>query len=255
MSSPLHFCSPDQLNTYYASISASTPPCPVSIFLEFLSGEQPESPLFSFQPILSSEISSTIISSPSRAPSSGIDLIPLFAIRISLPAISDHITKISNDSLSKLRTPLSPSDTRPIANLSEFSQIFERIIHKQIVKYITCNNILDPKQSRFRSGYSTQTALLRLSDDVRKSVDDRKVTILILFDFSKTFDTIPHLGLLNKLRNIGFSSEVLKWVYSYLSERSQVVIDLDSSQSARQPISCGVPQGSVLGPLLFSIDQ
>ena len=230
LSSPLQFFSPDQLNTY-ASISASSPPRPISKFLDLLDRDQREGPSFSFQPILSSEISRTITSSPSCAHLSGTDLIPLFAIRTSLPAIYEHITKIFNESirlcvfpsawkiavirpLSKLRTPLSPSDTRPIANLSEFSKIFERNIHKQIVKYITGNNILDAKQSWFRSGYSTQTALLRLSDDVMKSVDDRKVTILILFDFSKAFDMIPHLGLLNKVKSIGFLTEALRWVYS-----------------------------------------
>ena len=96
--------------------------------------------------------------------------------------------------LLKIRTPLSPSDTRPIDNLPEFSKILERIVHRQISKFIA-DNILDPRDSGFRSSFSIQTALLRLSDDVRRSIDDRKVTIFIRFDFSKAFDRISHLGL------------------------------------------------------------
>ena len=107
--------------------------------------------------------------------------------------------------LLKVNPPSSPSHTRPIANLCELSKIFERVVHRQIIEYITTNDILDCRPSGFRGGYSTQSALLR----VRHAVDMGRVTILVLFDFSKAFDTVSHSKLLIKLRGFGFSDIVL----------------------------------------------
>ena len=136
--------------------------------------------------------------------------------------------------LFKIRIPLSPSYTRPKANLPGFSKILEKIVHRQISQYIADNNILDPRHLGFSANLSTQIALLRLSDDVRRSIDDRKVIILIIFDFSKAFDTIPYLGLLKQFKAIGFSADALRWVYSYLTRQSQVVVDLEFSRSNEQ---------------------
>ena len=127
--------------------------------------------------------------------------------------------------LLKVNPPSSPSDTRPIANLCELSKIFERVVHIQIIEYITINNILDCRQSGFRGGYSTQSALLRVCHDVRHAVDMGRVAILVLFDFSKAFDTLSHSKLLIKLHGLGFSDIVLTWVHSYLTDRTQAVVD------------------------------
>ena len=155
--------------------------------------------------------------------------------------------------LSKIRTPLSPSDTRPIANLPELSKLLERVVAEQIMSYLNKYDLLDPRQSAYRSGYSTQSALLRVCDDIREGIDDRLATIMVLFDFSKAFDTVPHLRLLVKLKCLGFSDVVLCWFFHYLTGRSQAVVDDEGGCSGWLSTSLGVPQGSVLDPLLFSL--
>lgn len=269
LSSPLHFFSADSLNIYYASISSASPPCSDLELSVLLAKDYVDGPSFSFDFITPNQIFDCITSFPLCSYSAGSDSIPLFAIRQAFSALTEFITALFNNSirlsvflsdwqlslirpLSKIPTPLSPSDTRPVAITPEFSKLHERLLHHQIVKYLDDNNILDPRQSGFRKGFSTQSALVRLADDVRKAIDDRKLTILILFDFSKAFDTIPHLRLLEKLKTIGFSSSALKLIHSYLSGRKQVVVDGNSFSSTLNT-TCGVPQGSVLGPLLFSI--
>ena len=123
----------------------------------------------------------------------------------------------------------------------------------QIISYAEAYNIFDPRQSGYRTGYSTQTALIRVCDDMRKAIDERCLTMLVLFDFSKAFDTISHSLLLFKLKTIGFSDSALAWVFSYLAGRSQAVVDGNEVCSDWLFTSAGVPQGSVLGPLLFSL--
>ena len=153
--------------------------------------------------------------------------------------------------LSKRFPPKSLSDTRPISHLCVVSKVLERIVYNQIMCFLTQNNLISDRQFGYRKGHSTQTALIELVDDIKLGIENGYITILILFDLTKAFDMVNHRILLQKLRALNFSDKSLKWLFSYLSDRSQAVLDEGGTHSDWLKTSCGVPQGSVLGPLLF----
>ncbi|KAL7286989.1 hypothetical protein TKK_0018787 [Trichogramma kaykai] len=202
--------------------------------------------------------------------STGPDGLPLSVLKIASSTLAEHIAHLANSwfatgvfpsawklssviALSKCPTPQSPSDTRPISLLAELSKIIERLAHAQLPTHLAQHNLLDPQQHSFRPGHSTQTALLDLTEAVRVAVDKRKVTILVSFDFSKAFDTIDHGVLISKLRRIGCDAAAVEWFAGYLSDRMIAVRGDDGTLSEPLLISSDVPQGSVLGPLLFAI--
>ncbi|XP_023314142.1 uncharacterized protein LOC111693558 [Trichogramma pretiosum] len=143
--------------------------------------------------------------------------------------------------LSKVPRPLSPAQTRPIANLPHLARACDRLITEQMVAYLEDNRLLSTRQSGFRRGYSTQTALLRVVEDARRAVEDGHVTIIVLFDFKCAFDTLDHTVLLRRLRELGFTADALRFAHSYLSDRSQAVAGLDGPASDFLPLTSGVP--------------
>jgi hypothetical protein len=131
------------------------------------------------------------------------------------------------------------------------AKTLEKIVHKQVSEYLDKFNILNCFQSGFRKGHSTVTTLACVTDAIRESIDNRELSLLILFDFSKAFDRVHHKLLLAKLKHLGFSQSVLAWFDEYLSNRLQQVWIDSNTFSSWAHVGTGVPQGSVLGPLLY----
>ncbi len=128
----------------------------------------------------------------------------------------------------------------------------ERCIHKHLYNYIVANDILTKFQSGFIKGDSTVNQLSYVYNDICKALDDGKEVRAVFCDISKAFDRVWHRGLIFKLSSIGINGCLLKWFSSYLSSRKQRVVYANAS-SQWSSINAGVPQGSILGPLLFMI--
>ena len=141
---------------------------------------------------------------------------------------------------------------RPVSILPIVSKIMERLVYNQFYKYLCDKNLFYEFQSGFRSGFSTDTALTYLCDKIRFVMDKGQYTGVILLDLQKAFDTVDHDILLIKLKAIGLKQETVNWFASYLIGRKQFV-EVKGSHSDLETVNCGVPQGSILGPLLFSV--
>lgn len=186
-----------------------------------------------------------------------------------LPHLSEYLTYIINTCLSqnvfpsmwkrahvipipKNNNPTDYCHFRPISILPTISKILEKIVANQLKLFLTKKQILPAIQSGFRANHSTTTALLNVTDDIYRATDQNMSTILVLLDFSKAFDTLNHLILCKKLRHFGLSHYAVLFIENYLSNRCQRVT-VNGNLSNLKYSSRGVPQGSVLGPLLFSI--
>ena len=138
---------------------------------------------------------------------------------------------------------------RPISNLSEVSKLTERAVHDQVYDYLVLNDLLHPDHHGFIKHHSTSTALQQLVDLWLNAVDQDKLSAAVLLDLSAGFDVIDHDTLLKKLEKYGFDPVTLSWFRDYLAERYQCV-QIESSFSTFLKVLWGVPQDSILGPLL-----
>jgi len=149
--------------------------------------------------------------------------------------------------------PCDFNNYRPVSNLSFMSKIIERAAYKQIYGYLQENRLLLEKQSAYRRYHSSETAVLDVLSDAFMAADAGKVTLLGLLDQSSAFDMVDHKILLRRLEiSYGICGLPLQWITSYLSGRTQYV-QFNGRTSEVTLITCGVPQGSVLGPLLFIV--
>uniref|UniRef100_A0A672H2B5 Reverse transcriptase domain-containing protein n=1 Tax=Salarias fasciatus TaxID=181472 RepID=A0A672H2B5_SALFA len=140
---------------------------------------------------------------------------------------------------------------RSISKLPYLFKLLEKVVTKQLTSFLQEHDIYDIFQSGFRKHHSTETALLKVSSEILISADLGRYTVLVLVDLSSAFDTVDHQILINKLQDlIGLSGSVLKWFSSYLTGRS-FSVSANNTMSEPASLQYGVPQGSVLGPLLF----
>ena len=141
---------------------------------------------------------------------------------------------------------------RPISILPTVSKLIEKWVESQFSKYLNEYNLLHQSQSGFRSKHSTESAIVRMIDFWLKTVNDGKLTGCVMVNFRKAFDLVDHKILLNKLKCYKCDENCLLWFESYLSNRTQRV-SLNNNLSTPAGVKCGVPQGSILCPLLFLI--
>ena len=139
---------------------------------------------------------------------------------------------------------------RPILVLTCFSKLLERLMYKRLISFINKHLILSKHQFGFRKNHSTDHAIIELTDNITKAMDEGKYTIGIFLDLSKAYDTVNHQILLNKLEHYGIRGLCLKWFESYLHGRTQIV-KFGDHRLNKMSLTTGVPQGSILGPLLF----
>jgi retron-type reverse transcriptase len=228
------------------------------------------SPIFSFtnDPLTPGEVSSCIDSLQKKKTPDlngiSVDFITNFSLTLSRPL--SHVFSLS------LSTGIVPSQLkiakvipifksgnksimdnyRPISLLNTFSKILEKIVHNRLSSFLNVNNLLSDAQYGFRKEHSTINPLTKFMNFITKAFNDKEHCIAIFCDLRKAFDTVDHKILLTKLHNLGVTGLELKWFENYLSGRKQFVV-INGKSSTLREIILGVPQGSILGPLLFII--
>lgn len=204
-----------------------------------------------------------------KSTATGLDGINILTIKLCVPFLLPYITHIINFCIQhsvvpecwkrakivpipKIKSPSSLNDLRPISILPTFSKILERIMESQMQNYLHAKSIIPINQSGFQKGHSCATALLHITDDVINATDKNQLTLLVLLDFSKAFDTLNHEMLLSILKHIGIHETTINLFSSYLAGRSQSVV-YSNKMSRFVVVDRGVPQGTILGPLLFKV--
>ena len=186
----------------------------------------------------------------------GSNVIPIITHIVNSCILSNHFPDKWKHAvvtpLGKVSRPTEFKHLRPISILPVMSKILEKVMKTQIEIYLNSFEILPSYQSGFRAHHSCETALLSITDDVISATDKNLYTALILLDFTKAFDTLNHELLLSILNYLGFAENAISFIKSYLSGRTQAV-SLNKNISSFLPCSLGVSQGSVLGPLFYTI--
>lgn len=259
---------PDELNDYFidvaknltSSLNSNTDP------LSFLPTCRKNIHSLFFHPVDSNELLK-VISDIKNKPSCGEDGLPIKAFS-SLPAEAiTALTSLINDSFKKgvfpqcLKTAIiiplfkggsrdAACNYRPIALLPTLSKIIERLVKSRLMCFLLKHNIITNRQFGFLSGISTTDAMFTALNEIYTSINNKLHTAAVFWDFAKAFDCVNHQILIRKMDFYGVRGVPLKWFKSYLQDRHQFV-RVSESTSNSKTVKCGVPQGSVLGPILF----
>ena len=225
--------------------------------------------LNSLSPVTTADVHRLLAKMPAK--SSPLDILPTSLLKACADQFAVIVARLANASFREGRFPAcfktaevlpllkktdadrtNPANFRPISNLSSISKVLERLALAQLRPHLLSSDNFCPFQSGYRTGHSTETALLELLNDVFIAGDDRRCTVVIGLDISAAFDTISHQTLLDRLQaEFGLCCTALDWIRSYLLDRKQYV-KIGQHSSGLFDCRSGVPQGSVLGPLLFA---
>lgn len=257
----------DTLNQHFSSCTKFDGATKTLTLRQLCAIPTPDHPSFVFKPFTDCDVRKSVEGISSNA--AGCDNISRKMVILVLDEILPVLQIILNTSITsgmfpsvwkqaqitplpKKNNPSSLSDYRPISILPFLSKLLERLVHHQLTSFLIRHNLLNPFQSGFRPGHSTVSALVKITDDIRKGMEGAKLTMLSLLDFSNAFNNVDFDILLGLLRSLNISPTVLDWFRSYLFGRRQCV-RVDEKFSSWCNTNAGVPQGGVLSPLLFSI--
>ena len=236
---------------------------------EWLSKRTDPIPEFELRPITRLELRKYIKRMKGNR-SAGADMIDSFSLKIAAPLLEDIILHIINLSISSSTYPtpwktqlifpfhkkgdmIDPSNYRPVSHIAELSKLEEYAVFDQVSTHFNLNNLFHDNHHGFQAGHNTTTALIQLYDLWLNSAEDKELTAALFLDLSAAFDIVDHNVLLKKLKAYKFSEKTTRFFKSYLENREQIVQVASKLSKPRQIGNQGVPQGSILGPLIFLI--
>ena len=250
----------DFVNKFFNTVGCDNPISPI-----LSQGPLPK-PLFDIQPVNTNDVL-TLVKEINVKKSSAVDNIPSLLLKEIFIALPDLITNLINKCilknvfpsswkiativpLKKVKNCNNVNDLRPISILPLPSKLLEKIVHKQCISFLNKNQLLNAEQYGFQKSKSTISAVADFLDIIYSNIEKKQASLAIYIDFQKAFDRLDHSVLLHKLKFLGFTKNSLNFFENYLSNRYQTSL-VNNIKSKPLKISHGIPQGSILGPLLF----